>query len=175
MRLPRHRFSRFHGAPAFMGKQRAFTLVELVVVIVLTGILAVVAIPRFADQDAFAAAGFANQLRAALQYAHKSAVAMRRTVCVDLSAANRLTFTYNLVPAAAGCAGGAALPLPGGSDNRLPVPAGVAFVVAPANVNTLTFSGLGRPNSDVRVTVNVTGGDGMQLSVLVEPESGYVH
>lgn len=173
MRLPRHRFFRFHGAPAFMRRQRAFTLVELVVVIVLTGILAVVAIPRFADNNAFAAAGFASQLRAALQHAQKSAVAMRRTVCVDLSAANQLTFTYTLAPAAAGCAGGAALPLPGGSDHRLPVPAGVAFVVAPASVATLTFSGLGRPNSGV--TVNVTGSDGMQLSVLVESESGYVH
>ena len=61
--------------------QQGFTLVELILVIVLMGILAIYAAPRFNSSD-FNARGFHDQTLALLRYAQKSAVAQRRTVCV---------------------------------------------------------------------------------------------
>ena len=174
--MMRRRFSSRLGACAFPKRLRAFSLVELVLVLVLVGILAAFAIPRFADHNAFAAAGFASQLSATLQHARKTAVAMRRNVCVVLSAADTLTLIYNPALAADSFSCGAAplpLPVPGSADNRLRVPAGVTLSVLPASVHFLAFNGLGQPLSSV--TLNVAGSDGSQQSITVEAESGFVH
>jgi MSHA pilin protein MshC len=56
-------------------KAAGFTLVELVVTIGLAGILAVVAIPRFFDQQAFRERGFYDEALSAARYAQKLAVA----------------------------------------------------------------------------------------------------
>lgn len=61
---------------------RGFTLVELVMTIALVGILAVVALPRMFDRDAFEGQGFFDQTVSVLHYAQKAAIAQRRTVCV---------------------------------------------------------------------------------------------
>ena len=58
-----------------------FTLVELVVVIVIVGILAFAAIPRFARQG-FDERGFHDTARATLHHARRTAIAARRYVCV---------------------------------------------------------------------------------------------
>ena len=156
-------------------RQRAFTLAELVTVMILVGILAVVAIPRFADRDAFAAAGFVDQATAALKHARKSAVAMRRNVCVALSGANTLTFSYNPSPEDGFSCGASALPLPlpGSSDHRLKAPSGVALAFVPAAPTTFAFNGLGQPSAGV--SVSVKGSDGSSASVVIEDGSGYVH
>ena len=60
-------------------------MIELIVVIILIGILAVVALPRFADRSDFEARGFQDETRALLRYAQKSAIAQRRNVCVTLN------------------------------------------------------------------------------------------
>ena len=155
-------------------KQRAFTLVELVTVMILVGILAVVAMPLFADKDAFAAAGFGNELTAALENARRSAVAMRRNVCVTL-AGNTLKFIRNagVVDGFACDANSPALPLPGKSANVLEAPSGVSIAFDPVAVTTIAFNGLGQPS--VGVTLSVTGRDGSSSRVKVEADSGYVH
>ena len=51
-----------------------FSLIELIAVIVLLGILGVVALGRFSDQDVFAARGFFDDTVAAVRFAQKFAV-----------------------------------------------------------------------------------------------------
>jgi MSHA pilin protein MshC len=62
--------------------QRGFTLIELVMVIVLLGVLAVFVAPKFVGTSAFNVRGFHDENLAYLRYAQKTAVAQRRTVCV---------------------------------------------------------------------------------------------
>lgn len=56
-----------------MKHQRGFTLVELVLVIILVGVLAVYAAPRF-DRDAFDVAAAADELTEAIRYTQEMAM-----------------------------------------------------------------------------------------------------
>lgn len=59
-----------------------FTLVELVVVIALTGIMVAVAAPRFVGGDIFETRGDVGLLSSTLRYAQKTAIAQRKQVFV---------------------------------------------------------------------------------------------
>lgn len=101
-----------------------FTLVELVVTMIVIGILAFVAMPRFADKTAFEARGFRDETLSLLRYAQKSAVAQRRTVCVAIVSTG-ITLRFHTSEAPTGTCAGGTLTLPatprggsglGGSD-----------------------------------------------------------
>ena len=55
--------------------QRGFTLVELVAVLVILGIVAAVAAPRFVDTAVFTERGYADEIAASLRYARRIAIA----------------------------------------------------------------------------------------------------
>lgn len=146
---------------------RGFTLVELLLVMVIAGILAAVAVPRLAQRSAFDVRGYADQLAATVRYAQKLAIAQRRDVFVHLSA-SQAQLCYS---APAPCASFA--PGPGGEKPyAVTAPAGVSIA---SPVAALGFDAGGRPTPNLtgRLDIQVNG-SGTQV-VRVERETGYVH
>ncbi|GAB4175888.1 MAG: hypothetical protein OHK0026_16670 [Rhodocyclaceae bacterium] len=150
---------------------KGFTVVELVVTLVILGILAAIALPRFQDSSAFTQRGFADEVKAALRYAQKAAIAMRREVCVDFlpasgSLPDRLALSFNPTTTA-GAACSAALARPGESAAYVAAaPAGVGLALS-ANFR---FDGLGEPRP-APVTVSLTG---RALPITIAAQTGHV-
>ncbi len=67
------------------GRECAYTIVELVLVIVIIGILGSIAGPRFFDNTAFDERAYSDELAASLRYAQKVAVASGCHVRVDVA------------------------------------------------------------------------------------------
>lgn len=149
--------------------QQGFTLVELVVVIILVGILALVAGPRFVGRDAFDARGYADGFLGALQYARQQAVAMRRTVCFTAQA-NGYALTRGPAP---GDACSLAVASPDGSGDYTTITPNAVSIAGHGTTtlpHTVTFSPLGRPDAAASFRVR---GD-VDRCVTVEAETGHV-
>lgn len=137
-----------------------FTLIELIVVITITVILAVSALPRFADTALFEERGFHDETMSLLRYAQKTAIAQHRTVCVSLNAAGvTLTIDTN-TPADGVCNTSPALPnTPRGGSGLT------------SSVSSFQFTPLGSTNQANNVTANIS--DTPQITI--EAATGYVH
>ena len=138
-----------------------FSLIELIVIMVIIGILAVVAIPRFFDSQVFESRGFHDETMALLRYAQKTAVAQRRTVCVMV---NSTGVTLSIVsappPAAAPCPGALLV---------LPVSPRGGTGLAP--VSSFKFLASGGTDQSTNVTLTVLGSSG----ITVDAVTGYVY
>jgi MSHA pilin protein MshC len=149
-------------------RSAGFTLIELVVVIVILGIVAAFAAPRFFDDRTFLTRGYYEELVAALKYSQKLAVASGCPVRVVIGAAG-----YEARQQAA--QGGScdptdtswstAVALADGGFLAGSTPQGV--VVAP--VVTLTFDALG--TTDLGADETITVGP---FALTVRADSGFV-
>lgn len=141
---------------------RGFTMVELIAVMVIAGVLAAVAVPRF-HRDAFLSQGFYDQVSSTLRYAQKTAIAQNRFVCAAFTASS-VTLTIN---ATAVCPG-TSLASPSG-DPTYTVTAPNSNVTLSGYTTPLYFDALGRPHPAQSITVSGAS------SIIVEAETGYVH
>lgn len=144
-----------------------FTMVELIMVIIVLGILAVVAMPRFANRLTFETRGFVDQTVATLQYARKMAVASGRNVCVSASSGgNTLTQTMATARGQAGncITAGTVVTNPA---TKWQMPSGVSY----GSALTTTFGGDGSAAAVAGFTVT---GDSTTYTIVVE-STGYVH
>lgn len=170
------------GCGVAANRVSGFTLVELITILVLVGILAVAAMPRFFGTT-FDERGFHDGVKAAVQHARRVAVASRRYVCVTTTsgagvAGNvALTIDPTLPESASGavaCVTPLALPVP------RPAPCAANAVCAPNSVTVgganVIFDPLGRSVTTARsvqaaaLAITITN----QPNVTVQAETGLV-
>ncbi len=151
------------GTPA-RGVYRGFTLVELITVMVIVGILALAALPRFFEKNTFDSRGYYDQVISTLRFAQKIAVAQRRFVCVTFTA-NSITLTHGVTAAC-----GNALTSPTGvTPYTVTSPTGEVIL---SNFADFNFNALGRP-SIVQPGAGIVV-SGYATPIVVEAETGYV-
>ena len=149
--------------------QAGFTLVELVIVIVILGALAVVVLPRLGESS-FRSAAFAEQVATAFRYGQRLAVATGCEIQVEVSSA---TSSYAVrrrsdgTDTSCGTAGGFSLdvPNPGGSG-AFSGTATAGVTVTQGLVITFNAQGLPSPNGGTAIV----GG----RSIIVEADTGHV-
>jgi MSHA pilin protein MshC len=165
-----------------------FTLIELVVVLVLTGILAATAAPRFFNRNGFDALTVSDQVKALLRYGQKAAIAQGRVIYARIGA-NSVALCYDAactsqVSYVSGTSGTSATKTYCGTSNWAceGYTSGIVVAVTPT---TLYFDATGKPfaSADTPPTLTSTftrltmsfSGSGTVKNVAIEPETGYVH
>jgi MSHA pilin protein MshC len=157
--------------------QYGYTMVELITVMVIMGVLAAIALPKFFNNNAFEARGFYDQVISTLRYAQKAAIAQNQFVCVTFGA-NPASVTLTQVVTGSACPGsspGNNLAGPNGQATYSISSNNVSFTGIPA---AFSFDALGRPFDTAGVllpahqSITVTG---YATPIQIEAETGYVH
>jgi MSHA pilin protein MshC len=146
---------------------RGFTLIELIMVIVILGVLAVFAAPRIFNTGDFSARGFHDETLALLRFAQKTAIAQRRTVCVVLGGSGVSMTMDTSTPADGTCDASPPVTLP----NTPRGGTGLAATVGGATVAAFQFTALGSTDQAANVDITIAN----STPVTVEATTGYVH
>ena len=123
---------------------RGFTLPELVIVMILAGLMAAYAMPKFESAMSLRNDAWRDQVQAAMRYAQKTAVSHRRLVCAGV-AGSVVNLTIATVRGSTTCNGNLAGP-DGVSQFGSSGASDVATTVSPAG--TIYFQPDGRVTSD---------------------------
>jgi MSHA pilin protein MshC len=144
-------------------------MLELIIVILITGILSFIAIGRLNDTGEVDAHGFAEQVASMLRFAQEAAVAQRRMMYVNVDAGSgRVNVCLD---SSSACAQPLAAPGEGGAALAVQAPGSVALAT---NTAQFSFDGLGQPSTASQVRIQAAAADGQAFTVTVEPVSGYV-
>lgn len=143
-------------------RHNGYTLVELVVIIMIIGILALFVAARYGDQTSFDSRGYYDELSSAARYAQRYAIASGCGVRFQVASSN-----YSLT---------VANPCPVGVGNPVQRPDGGDFSgIAPAGVTATTGSYVYNPLGDVNSggAITVSGG-GSSHTLTITAGSGFV-
>ena len=175
--LPRQARTERQAAPFPLTRSAGFTFTELIVILLVIGILATVAIAKLTNINVIQERSEYDKVVSALQYARNSAVAQRRYACVGITAtAVSLTLDANPPESTASPFGGTCpfstlLSLP--SADPTPSCASNQTCVKSTSITTSSasfqFDPRGRASAQVVITVS-----GFP-AITVEGETGYVH
>ena len=152
---------------------RGFTLVELIMVIVMLGVLAVMALPKMDSIGIFRGASFRDSVVAALRFAQKTATSHRRLVCVAFTSS---TVTLTIDHDDSKACDAQALNLPGASSNSV-ISSDTTNAVFDPVPATLYFQPDGRGTSDAAGTTAVDALEitiSEQAKITVHGATGYV-
>lgn len=147
--------------------QGGFTLIELVTVIILVGILAAVAIPRFSGRGGFDSRAFSDEVKATLRLAQKLAIAQHRNVCVIVTTAAPANVAIKVSSTSAGTCDTPLPSLSGSGNYQINAP-GAATLTSSAS--SITFDALGSPGAS-----NITLRVDTEPVITVANETGYVY
>jgi len=135
-------------------KQRGFTLVELIMVIVILGILSVSALPKFFEKNSFAERAFFSDTLNALRYAQKLAVATGCSVQVSISS-NSYTLSRQGTSSSTACPGGSTYALavlhPGTAASSYS--GSESNITLTSSASSFVFNSLGLVSSDAILTI----------------------
>jgi MSHA pilin protein MshC len=139
---------------------RGFTVIELLVVMALSAVLAALAVPRLTDRTALQERGARDQLRTMIAHSRRIAMTQQREVCVLVAPSQVRAVYFN----AGACQPAAPLRDPAGSGAyQLDMPPGTAL----GGAALLRFNSRGQPVPAANQTITVGS-----LAVVVYRETG---
>ncbi len=139
-------------------RQQGFTLIELIMVIVMVGTLAVFAMPRLVDTTMWRLRAYGDEVQSRMQGSLRMALAQRRPIIASISPSG-VDFAYAA----------------GGSIASLPCPGAVPTCIAEGGVRTVSFNSgnLGRVTTSTGLSLPVTiSGGGYSQGFQLEVETG---